>query len=168
MSQAPTDHEKVSETKQPTSSTDSTQPATLSSDYAPYPKLDPKDVAPPPENWTTVSMASQSTLSSAKTAAEKKEAYWTQETTRLGQQVVHTRTTVEAQLKLVQGKRKEVERVQRVLQQEELELGRRRSTLSKEESELKDSETSQRIARDNLKVKDSTVNCPGTYTNYYR
>ncbi|MBA0754733.1 hypothetical protein Gotri_010552 [Gossypium trilobum] len=60
MSQAPTDHEKVSETKQPTSSTESTQPATLSSDYAPYPKLDPKDVAPPPENWTTVSMASQS------------------------------------------------------------------------------------------------------------
>ena len=107
-------------------------------------------------------------LSSAKTAAEKKEAYWTQETTRLGQQVVRTRTTVEAQLKLVQGKRKEVERVQRVLKQEELELGRRRSALSQEESELKDSETSQRIARDNLKVKDSTVNCPGTYTNYYR
>ncbi|CAI0467735.1 unnamed protein product [Linum tenue] len=25
-------------------------------DYAPYPKLDPKDVAPPPENWADVSM----------------------------------------------------------------------------------------------------------------
>ena len=107
-------------------------------------------------------------LSTAKIAAEKKENFWNQETIRLGRKVVRTRTTVEAQLKLVQGKRKEVERVQRVLQQEELELGRRRSTLSKEESELKDSETSQRIARDNLKVEDSTVNCPGTYTNYYR
>jgi hypothetical protein len=29
-------------------------------------------------------------LSSAKTAAEKKEIYWTQETTRLGKKVVHT------------------------------------------------------------------------------
>ncbi|KAJ7965778.1 GLABRA2 expression modulator-like [Quillaja saponaria] len=28
-----------------------------SSDYAPYPKLDPKDVTPPEENWTSVSMS---------------------------------------------------------------------------------------------------------------
>ncbi|KAJ6685639.1 GEM-LIKE PROTEIN 2 [Salix purpurea] len=28
------------------------------SDYAPYPKLDPKDVAPPPENWANLSMGS--------------------------------------------------------------------------------------------------------------
>ncbi|KAL4281478.1 hypothetical protein GQ457_03G033740 [Hibiscus cannabinus] len=60
MSQPPTDHEKIPETKQSTSSSESTQPPTLSSDYAPYPKLDPKDVAPPPENWTSVSMGSQS------------------------------------------------------------------------------------------------------------
>ncbi|KAK9023485.1 hypothetical protein V6N11_003703 [Hibiscus sabdariffa] len=60
MSQPPTDHEKIPETKQSTSSLESTQPPTVSSDYAPYPKLDPKDVAPPPENWTSVSMGSQS------------------------------------------------------------------------------------------------------------
>ncbi|KAK9047491.1 hypothetical protein V6N11_053333 [Hibiscus sabdariffa] len=60
MSQPPTDHEKIPETKQSTSSSESTQPPTLSSDYAPYPKLDPKDVAPPPENWTSVSKGSQS------------------------------------------------------------------------------------------------------------
>ena len=101
-------------------------------------------------------------LSTAKTAAEKKENFWSQETIRLGRKVVRTRTTVEAQLKLVQGKRKEMERAQRVLKQEELELGRQRSALSQEESELKDSETSQRIARDNLKVKGNTLDCPGT------
>ncbi|KAF9687363.1 hypothetical protein SADUNF_Sadunf02G0085800 [Salix dunnii] len=28
------------------------------SDYAPYPKLDPKDVAPPPDNWANLSMGS--------------------------------------------------------------------------------------------------------------
>lgn len=28
-------------------------------DYAPYPKLDPNDVAPPQENWTSVSMFQQ-------------------------------------------------------------------------------------------------------------
>ncbi|KAG5251030.1 FH INTERACTING protein [Salix suchowensis] len=28
------------------------------SDYAPYPKLDPKDVAPPPENWANLSVGS--------------------------------------------------------------------------------------------------------------
>ncbi|KAJ7958946.1 GLABRA2 expression modulator [Quillaja saponaria] len=31
-----------------------------SSDYAPYPKLDPKDVVPPEENWTSVSMSQPS------------------------------------------------------------------------------------------------------------
>lgn len=53
-------------------STEHTQPAKpsesglkhdppLSDDYAPYPKLDPKDVAPPPmENWSNVPMGSQS------------------------------------------------------------------------------------------------------------
>ncbi|GAV66804.1 GRAM domain-containing protein [Cephalotus follicularis] len=30
-----------------------------STDYAPYPKLDPNDVTPPPENWTSVSMGPQ-------------------------------------------------------------------------------------------------------------
>ncbi|KAJ9673961.1 hypothetical protein PVL29_023485 [Vitis rotundifolia] len=30
-----------------------------SADYAPYPKLDPNDVAPPKEDWTTVTMSSQ-------------------------------------------------------------------------------------------------------------
>ncbi|XVF64863.1 hypothetical protein PTKIN_Ptkin09bG0200600 [Pterospermum kingtungense] len=53
---------KTPETKQPTTSSDSTQPPTLSSDYAPYPKLDPKAVTPPPENWTSVSMGSQSQI----------------------------------------------------------------------------------------------------------
>ncbi|KAE8669473.1 GEM-like protein 1 [Hibiscus syriacus] len=52
MSQPPTDHGKISETKQSTSSSESTQPPIVSSDYAPYPKLDPTDVAPPPENWS--------------------------------------------------------------------------------------------------------------------
>lgn len=28
-----------------------------SSDYAPYPKIDPNDVAPPPQNWSNVSTA---------------------------------------------------------------------------------------------------------------
>ncbi|GLT79884.1 hypothetical protein SLA2020_513540 [Shorea laevis] len=36
------------------------QPAYHSTDYAPYPKLDPKDVAPPPENWTSVSVGAES------------------------------------------------------------------------------------------------------------
>ena len=67
-------------------------------------------------------------LSTAKTAAEKKENFWNQETIRLGRKVVRTRTTVEAQLKLVQGKRK-VERAQRVLKQEEVDLGRQRSVV---------------------------------------
>ncbi|KAE8727880.1 hypothetical protein F3Y22_tig00005265pilonHSYRG00016 [Hibiscus syriacus] len=53
MSQPPTDHGKISEPK-------STQPPTVSSDYAPYPKLDPTDVAPTPQNWSSVSMGSQS------------------------------------------------------------------------------------------------------------
>ena len=92
-------------------------------------------------------------LSTAKTAAEKKENFWSQETIRLGRKVVRTRTTVEAQLKLVLGKRQEVERAQRVLKQAERDLGRQRSVLSQEESELKDSETAQRIARENCKVK---------------
>ena len=30
-----------------------------SADYAPYPKLDPNDVAPPKEDWTTVTISSQ-------------------------------------------------------------------------------------------------------------
>ncbi|KAE8656258.1 GEM-like protein 1 [Hibiscus syriacus] len=60
MSQPPTVHEKIPEATQSTSSSESTQPPTVSSDYAPYPKLDPNDVAPPPENWTSVSMSSQS------------------------------------------------------------------------------------------------------------
>lgn len=56
MSQPSPDHSKipVPETKQ------STQPAVSSSDYAPYPKLDPHDVSPPPENWGNISMGSQS------------------------------------------------------------------------------------------------------------
>ena len=101
-------------------------------------------------------------LSTAKIAAEKKENFWNQETIRLGRKVVRTHTTVEAQLELVQGKRKEVERAQRVLKQEELDLGRQRSVLSQEEFELKDCETVQRIARENCKVKDSTLDCPRT------
>ncbi|KAE8666777.1 GEM-like protein 1 [Hibiscus syriacus] len=60
MSQPPTDHEKIPETKQSTSPSESIQPRTVSSDYAPYPKLDPNDVAPPPENWSSVSMGTQS------------------------------------------------------------------------------------------------------------
>ncbi|XP_059636457.1 GEM-like protein 1 [Cornus florida] len=32
-----------------------------STDYAPYPKLDPNDVAPPPENWTSVPVESPPT-----------------------------------------------------------------------------------------------------------
>ena len=92
-------------------------------------------------------------LSNAKTVAEKKEAFWGQETIRLGRQVVRTSATLEAQLKLVLGKRQEVERAQRVLKQAERDLGRQRSVLSQEESELKDSETAQRISRDNCKVR---------------
>ncbi|XWS21440.1 hypothetical protein CRYUN_Cryun30bG0054800 [Craigia yunnanensis] len=62
MSQPPPDPTKIPETKQSTASSGSTQPETLSSDYAPYPKLDLKDVTPPPENWANVSMGSQSQL----------------------------------------------------------------------------------------------------------
>ncbi|KAK8485680.1 hypothetical protein V6N13_109976 [Hibiscus sabdariffa] len=62
MSQLLSDPNKITETKHSTTSSDSTQmpPPAPSSEYAPYPKLDPKDVAPPPENWTDVSMGSQS------------------------------------------------------------------------------------------------------------
>ncbi|XWS25345.1 hypothetical protein CRYUN_Cryun27aG0061100 [Craigia yunnanensis] len=61
MNQPPHEPNKIPETKQSTTtSSESTQPETLSSDYAPYPKLDPKDVTPPPENWTNVSMGFQS------------------------------------------------------------------------------------------------------------
>lgn len=37
------------------------KPLPHSEDYAPYPKLDPKDVVPPPqpETWTSVSIASE-------------------------------------------------------------------------------------------------------------
>ncbi|KAJ0024851.1 hypothetical protein Pint_08427 [Pistacia integerrima] len=42
------------QTKAPSS--DSDQQPLHSSDYAPYPKLDPNDVAPPPHNWTNVSV----------------------------------------------------------------------------------------------------------------
>ncbi|XP_022766412.1 GEM-like protein 1 [Durio zibethinus] len=60
MSQRRTDHNKIHETKQSTTSSESNQPATISSDYAPFPKLDPKDVTSPQENWTNVSMGYQS------------------------------------------------------------------------------------------------------------
>ncbi|XP_022773105.1 GEM-like protein 1 [Durio zibethinus] len=60
MSQPLHDPNKIPETKQSTTSSESTPPATQSSDYAPYPKLDPKDVNPPSENWSNVSMGSQS------------------------------------------------------------------------------------------------------------
>ncbi|PPD90177.1 hypothetical protein GOBAR_DD12884 [Gossypium barbadense] len=60
MSQPASDPNNISEAKQSTTSSDSNRVPPLSSDYAPYPKLDPKDVAPPPENWTNVSMGSQS------------------------------------------------------------------------------------------------------------
>ncbi|EOY15388.1 hypothetical protein QUC31_000515 [Theobroma cacao] len=60
MSQPSPDRNKVPETKQSTTSSESSQPAARSSDYAPYPKLDPKDVTPPPESWTNVSVGSQS------------------------------------------------------------------------------------------------------------
>ncbi|XWS23952.1 hypothetical protein CRYUN_Cryun28dG0059900 [Craigia yunnanensis] len=59
MSQPSPVHAKIPETKQSTTSSETSQPAVVSSDYAPYPKLDPKDVTPPPENWTNVSMGSQ-------------------------------------------------------------------------------------------------------------
>ncbi|CAK7347219.1 unnamed protein product [Dovyalis caffra] len=60
--------DEVDQTKKPQSSSDlesekhvevkgkNINPQT--SDYAPYPKLDPKDVAPPPENWSNVSVGS--------------------------------------------------------------------------------------------------------------
>ncbi|XVE55575.1 hypothetical protein DITRI_Ditri03aG0170200 [Diplodiscus trichospermus] len=54
MSQPALHHNKIPETKH------STQPSVVSSDYAPYPKLDPKDVTPPPQNWTKASMGYQS------------------------------------------------------------------------------------------------------------
>ncbi|KAE8716308.1 GEM-like protein 1 [Hibiscus syriacus] len=58
MSQMPSDPNKITETIQSPSSSESTQvPAP---DYAPYPKLDPQDVAPPPVNWTNVFVGSQS------------------------------------------------------------------------------------------------------------
>lgn len=60
MSQPASGPNNIPEPKQSTTSSDSTQVPPLSSDYAPYPKLDPKDVAPPPENWTNVSMGYQS------------------------------------------------------------------------------------------------------------
>ncbi|XVF39605.1 hypothetical protein PTKIN_Ptkin01aG0047100 [Pterospermum kingtungense] len=66
MSQPSPDHSKIPETKQSTTTTTSsssestTQPAVVSSDYAPYPKLDPNDVSPPPENWANLSQSSQS------------------------------------------------------------------------------------------------------------
>lgn len=60
MSQPASDPNNISEAKQSTTSSDSNRVPPLSSDYAPYPKLDPKHVAPPPENWTNVSMGSQS------------------------------------------------------------------------------------------------------------
>ncbi|XVE60563.1 hypothetical protein DITRI_Ditri05aG0138700 [Diplodiscus trichospermus] len=59
MSQTPQEPNKIPETKQSTTSSEPTQ-TTISSDYAPYPKLDPTDVTPPPENWTHVSMGAQS------------------------------------------------------------------------------------------------------------
>ncbi|PPR85630.1 hypothetical protein GOBAR_AA35061 [Gossypium barbadense] len=60
MSQPESDPSNIPEAKQSTTSSDSTRVPPLCSDYAPYPKLDPKHVAPPPENWTNVSMGSQS------------------------------------------------------------------------------------------------------------
>ncbi|XP_039059363.1 GEM-like protein 1 isoform X2 [Hibiscus syriacus] len=58
MSQLSSDPKKITETNQSTSSSESIQVPVQ--DYAPYPKLDPKDVAPPPVNWTDVSVGSQS------------------------------------------------------------------------------------------------------------
>jgi phage-related tail protein len=92
-------------------------------------------------------------LSKTKTVAEKSEAFWGQETHRLGRQVVRTRATLDDQLKLVLEKRHEVEKAQRVLKQVERDLGRQRSVLSQEESELKDSETAQRLPWENCKVR---------------
>ncbi|KAK4274148.1 hypothetical protein QN277_017423 [Acacia crassicarpa] len=44
----------------PSSESNLSQPKdSHTSDYAPYPKLDPKDVAPPQENWTSVSVSQQ-------------------------------------------------------------------------------------------------------------
>ena len=83
-------------------------------------------------------------LSNAKNVAEKKEAFWNQETIRLGRKVVRTRTTLEAQLKLVQGKRQEVERAQRVLKQAEGDLGRQRSVLLLSSMVTRDSSSQQK------------------------
>ncbi|TXG52706.1 hypothetical protein EZV62_021875 [Acer yangbiense] len=47
MSHQPDQHQPKVENHQP-------QPQPYSSDYAPYPTIDPKDVAPPPENWASV------------------------------------------------------------------------------------------------------------------
>ncbi|KAI9097909.1 hypothetical protein K1719_025680 [Acacia pycnantha] len=48
------------DSNKPSSESNLSQPKdSHTSDYAPYPKLDPKDVAPPQENWTSVSVSQQ-------------------------------------------------------------------------------------------------------------
>ena len=92
-------------------------------------------------------------LSRAKTVAEGKEAYWAQETDKLGKQVVRTRTSLMDQQRLVRKKREEVEKAQRVLTLVQGDLGKQEADLTKLEGQLKVSEEAQRKARDDCKVR---------------
>ena len=92
-------------------------------------------------------------LSRAKTVAEGKEAYWAQESDRLGKQVVRTRTSLMDQQRLVIKKREEADKAQRVLALVQGDLGRQEADLTKLEGQLRVSEEAQRKARDNCKVR---------------
>ena len=92
-------------------------------------------------------------LSRAKTVAAGKEAYWAQESDRLGKQVVRTRTSLMDQQRLVIKKREEADKAQRVLALVQGDLGRQEADLTKLEGQLRVSEEAQRKARDNCKVR---------------
>jgi hypothetical protein len=91
-------------------------------------------------------------LSRAQKVAEGKEAFWAQQTDRLGKQVVRTRTSLGDQQRLVRKKKEEVEKAQRVLTLCQGDLGKQEADLAKLEGQLKVNEEAQRKARADCKV----------------
>jgi hypothetical protein len=80
------------------------------------------------------------------------KAFWEGERGRLGRLVLHTRSGLVSQQKLVLEKRVEAEKAQRVLVLSQGDLERQKSDLTRLEGQLKASEEAQRKARDNCMV----------------
>ena len=91
-------------------------------------------------------------LSGVEKVAKGKVAFWEQQTGRLGEQVVRTRTSLGDQLSLVRKRKEEVEKAQRVLTLCQGVLGKQEADLVTMEGQLKVNKEALRKARDDCKV----------------